>query len=221
MCAKQHDIRPRSKRDVPLREHQVELVLYTRRFWCRRCQKAFTESDKVCGRGKRTTLRVRECLGKAACSRLIAHIASEYEVGPRFVQECLEAVASTQLAKQGLSLDDSQKIPTPRFLGIDEFARRKGHRHDPILCDLDARRVLEISAGRTQVQVSALLDRRSSPDGVEAVSMDMSGSLREAMQLSFPRARIVADHFHVIQHIGKAVNTVLGRVAKTKAGKKA
>jgi hypothetical protein len=40
---------------------------------------------------------------------------------------------------RGLSLDEG---------GIDEFARRKGHRYDTILCDLDGRHVLEVSAGR-------------------------------------------------------------------------
>jgi transposase len=34
-------------------------------------------------------------------------------------------------------------------------------------------------------------------------------------------ARIVADHFHVIQHVGKAGNLVLGRWAKGEQGKKA
>ena len=36
MCVKRHDVRPRSKRDVPLGGHRVELVLYKRRFWCLR-----------------------------------------------------------------------------------------------------------------------------------------------------------------------------------------
>jgi transposase len=51
--------------------------------------------------------------------------------------------------------------------------------------------------------------------------MDMSESFRGAVQLCLPRARIVADHFHVIQHVGKAGNLVLGRLAKSEAGKKA
>lgn len=221
ICVKQHDVRQRIKRDVPLRGHRVELVLYKRRFWCMRCHKACTESDSACGRRKRTTVRLREEIGQQACSRPIMHVADQYEVGPRFVQGCLEAVASTQLAKGGLSLEESGSLPTPRFLGIDEFARRKGHRYDTILCDLDARKVLEVSAGRKKEEVASLLERLSNCDAVEAVSMDMSTTFREAVHLCLPRARIVAEHFHVIQHVGKAVNKVLGRWAKKEEGKQA
>lgn len=221
VCVKQHDVRPRSKRDVPLRGHRVELVLYKRRFWCLRCHKAFTESDSACGRRKRTTVRLREEIGQQACSRPLMHVANQYEVGPRFVQGCLEAVASTRLAKRGLSLEECGPLPTPRYLGIDEFARRKGHRYDTILCDLQAHQVLEVSAGRKKDEVVGVLERLSDCDGVEAVSMDMSTTFREAVQLCLPRARIVADHFHVIQHVNKAVNKVIGRWAKTEAGKQA
>ena len=221
ICVKQHDVRKRIKRDLPLRGHRVELVLYKRRFWCLRCHKAFTESDRACGRSKRTTVRLREEIGKQASSRPLMHVAAQYEVGPRFVQACLEAVASTQLAKRGLSLDETGPLPTPRYLGIDEFARRKGHRYDTILCDLDARKVLEVSAGRKKDEVASLLARLSDCDGVEAVSMDMSTTFREAVQLCLPRARIVADHFHVIQHVNKAVNKVIARWAKKEEGKQA
>ncbi len=221
VCVKHHDVRARIKRDVPLRGHRVELVLYKRRFWCLRCHKAFTESDRACGRYKRTTVRLREEIGQQACSRPLMHVATPYEVGPRFVQACLEAVASTHLAKRGLSLEESGPLPTPRYLGIDEFARRKGHCYDTILCDLEARQVLEVSAGRKKDEVACLLERLSNCDGVEAVSMDMSTTFREAVQLCLPRARIVADHFHVIQHVNKALNKVIGRWAKKQEGKAA
>ena len=77
---------PRAKRDVPRRRYLVELVLYKRRFWCIRCRKAFTESDRACGRYKRTPVRLREEIGQQASTRPIAHVASPYEVGPRFVR---------------------------------------------------------------------------------------------------------------------------------------
>lgn len=66
-------------------------------------------------------MRLREAIGQQAISRPIAHVAQEYGVGPRFVQACLEMVATPQLAERGLSLEESGPLPTPRFLGIDEF----------------------------------------------------------------------------------------------------
>jgi transposase len=221
MCVKQHDVRLRRKRDVPLRGHGVEMVLHKRRFRCLRCCRAFTESDRACGRRKRTTLRLREEIGQQASSRPIAHVARQYQVGPRFVQGCFEGVASTQLAKRGLSLEEGAPLPTPRYLGIDEFARRKGHRYDTILCDLEGRHGLEVSARRKKDEVTSLLERLCDCDAVEAVSMDMSRSFREAVQLCVPRARIVADHFHVIQHVGKALKQVIGGCATSVAGKQA
>jgi transposase len=146
-------------------------------------------------------------------------VAKQYQVGPRFVQACLETVVSRQLSKRGLSVQEGAKLPPPRYLGIDEFARRKGHCYDTILCDLETGQVLEVSAGRKKEEVRVLLERLSDCDTVEAVSMDMSRSFREAVQLCLPRARIVADHFHVIQHVGKAVKKVLRRWAKSAQGK--
>ena len=73
-------------------------------------------------------------IGKSASVKHTSHCTctSHYQVGPRFVQACLEAVASIQLAKRGLSLEQNAKLPTPRYLDIDEFARRKVHRYDTI-----------------------------------------------------------------------------------------
>jgi len=136
-------------------------------------------------------------------------------------QACLEEVAHSELAKRNLSLDETAPLPTPRYLDIDEFARRQGPPYDTILCDLDARQVLEVSAGRTTDEVSQLLDRLSNCDAVEAVSMDMSTTFREAVHLTLPHARIVADHFQVMQHGGLALKKVIGRHAKKETDKQA
>ncbi|HYX51003.1 MAG TPA: transposase family protein, partial [Ktedonobacteraceae bacterium] len=148
MCAKVHDTRLRRKRDRSLRDHQVVLVVQKRRFKCFACRRRFTEPDQACGRYRRTTVRLRQQIGQQASLQPIAHVARAFEVGPRFVQACLEMVAEPELAKRGLSVQESAMLPTPRYLGIDEYARRKGQRYDTILCDLERRKVLEVSAGR-------------------------------------------------------------------------
>ena len=221
ICVKVHDTRLRRKRDVAVRGYRVVLVLHKRRFKCFRCRRPFTEADSACGRSRHTTVRLREQIGQQAAGQPIAQVASAFEVGPRFVQQCLEAVACSQLEKRGLSLDETAALPTPRYLGMDEFARRKGHRYDTILCDLDKRQVLEVSAGRTKEDVVDLLERLDDCEAVQAVSMEMSTTFREAVQLCLPHARIVADHFHVIQHGNLALGKVFSHCAKSEAGKQA
>lgn len=163
-CVKIHDRRARKKRDMALREHQVELILYKRRFRCFSCQKSFTEPDTACGKKRRTTKRLREAIGKQASTQPVAHVAKASGVSHRLVQHCFEAAATQEIERKGLAVKEDQPLRTPRFLGIDEFATRKGHRYDTILCDLDARQVVEVSAGRKLEDVTALLERLCDPD---------------------------------------------------------
>lgn len=218
-CVKIHDTRPRKKRDSALREHRVELIVLKRRFRCLRCRKAFTEPDTACGWRRKTTARLREALGKQAYTQPISHVAAAAGVGSRFVQECFQTMALQELKGKGLNLDEQQPLDTPEFLGIDEYARRKGHCYDTVLCDLQARQVLEVSAGRKQDEVVTLLERLSEPEAVKAVSMDMSASYRPAVHLCLPKAQIVVDHFHVIQHVMKGFKKVLQSWAHKKEGK--
>jgi transposase len=227
VSAQQHDVRSRRKRDLAVGGWRVVLVLRKRRFRCRTCRRSFTEADRACGWRRRTTARLREQIGQQALGRPLSQVAAEYGAGPRFVQDCWTAAVAAQCAEEGRTLDETAPLPTPRFLGLDEFARRKGQRYDTILCDLgelDAegavtgRRVIEIAAGRAQEPVTRLLERLDDPDRVEAVSMDMSGSFRAAVELCLPRAVLVADHFHVVQHVGKALARVFGRCAATAEG---
>lgn len=98
-------------------------------------------------------------------------------------QECLEHVAQAELGKRGVSLDEQAKLSTPRFLGIDEYAPRKGQRYDTMLCELEHRHVLDVCAGRKQTGHVGLLERLSDCDAVEAGSQDMSETFRGAVQL--------------------------------------
>ncbi len=219
LCVKIHDTRERVKRDISLRSYPVRLIFSKRRFRCTTCRRTFTETDSVCGRYKRTTTRFREHLAKQACQQPIAHVAEQADVGPRFVQECFETLVEEQMTKEGRSVNETDKLPTPCFLGIDEFARRKGHHYDTIVCDLVNHTVLEISEGRKLEEVQKVLERLDNPDGVKAVSMDMSASFRPAVQLCLPKAQIVVDHFHVIQHVMKAFKKIVSSFAHKKEGK--
>jgi transposase len=218
VSAKVHDTRKRVKRDIQLRGYQVSLILYKRRFRCATCGRPFTESDSACGRYQRTTERFRDHIAKQACLRPLTHVAQEMQVGAGFVHACLCTWTEKKLEKKGRTLDEQGKLPTPQILGIDEFAMRRGHRYNTILCDLEGRDVLEVCEGRKKEEVVKLLERLSDPDIVKAVSMDMSASFRPAVAAALPKAQIVVDHFHVIQHVMKAFRKVLSSWAHRKEG---
>src|SRR5882762_19091 len=216
--SKVHDSRKRVKRDIQLRGYHVDLIVHKRRFRCATCRRPFTEADHACGRYQRTIERFRDHLAKQACQRPLTHVAQEMQVGAGFVHTCLCAWTEEKLEKKGRTLDERAKLPTPQILGIDEFARSIGHRYDTILCDLESRDVLEVCEGRKKEEVVNLLERLSDPDAVKAVSMDMSASFRPAVAAALPKAQIVVDHFHVIQHVMKAFRKVLSSWAHRKEG---
>jgi transposase len=196
----------------------MELILLKRRFRCDTCDTVFTEPDTVCGWRRRTTKRLRQHIGKQALTQPLSEVGSSLQVGSRFVQTCFQSVLQEELKHKGMPVDEEQTLPSPRFLGIDEFARRKGHIYDTILCDLVNRSVLEISEGRTLEAVCDLLGRLKDPSAVEAVSMDMSASFRPAVERCLPHAHIVVDHFHVIQHVMKAFRKTVSSWAHKKEG---
>lgn len=218
-CNKLHDTRARKKRDMALGAHRIELIVWKRRFHCLVCQKVFTERDTTCGWKRRTTVRLREAIGKQAYHLSVAHVAATYEVGARFVQACFEDVATKEIESKGGNVDETRALETPRFIGIDEFAVRKGIRYNTLLCDLEHRRVLDVHEGRTQGEVDALLKRLDTPQAVQAVSMDMSTSFRAAAKRCLPQAQVVVDHFHVMQHVMEAFRKVLSSWVNKKESK--
>ena len=56
----------------------------------------------------------------------MTHVAQEVQVGPRFVQTCLQTVVETKLQKKGRTLDEQAKLPTPRSWGSMNLPCEKG-----------------------------------------------------------------------------------------------
>lgn len=98
------------------------------------------------------------------------------------------------------------------YLGVDEKSIRKGHQYVTVLTDLDGRRIMEVSPGRTKASMLECLERLNSKQiaAVEAVSMDMWEPYRLAVEGHFPQPGpdIVHDRFHIISHANDALNEV-------------
>jgi transposase len=101
-----------------------------------------------------------------------------------------------------------------RALGIDEYSRRKGHRYNTILVDLDKGRPITTFKGRRAEDVVKWFNSRPQEelDRVEVVVLDMSKSYYSAIKEVFGDQVQVIDRFHIVKHAVDALDSVLRSV---------
>jgi len=106
-----------------------------------------------------------------------------------------------------------------RVLGVDEISVRKGHQqYALVLTDLERRCVLEVFDNRVQETFEAWLEGLSQQQqrAIKVVSMDMWNPYRYAVQRKLPKAKIVADRFHVVKQLNHQLN-LLRRILQREA----
>jgi transposase len=110
-----------------------------------------------------------------------------------------------------------------RAIGIDDYARRKGHRYNTSIIDLDKGRPIATFKGRRAEDVSAWFKSRpqSERDRVEVVVLDMSKTYASAIQELFGASVQVIDRFHVVQLAVDALDEGLRSVQKQLAPEEA
>jgi transposase len=191
----------RTLADLPCQGRRVILRPHVRRFRCTNaaCTKlAFTESLQSAAPYAPATNRLAQAhravgfaLGGEAGSRLSASLGTP--TGPDTLLRRVRQAGSVE-------------VPSPRVLGVDDFAFRKGPSYGTILVDLDRRRVIDLLPDREAATVAAWL--RGHP-GVEIVSRDRASAYSQAAREAAPDAMRVADRWHRLSNMRDALERVL------------
>ncbi len=190
--------------DLPWLGVAVRLELQTRRFFCTNTlctQHIFCERlPSVVARYARRTTRLNKAL------TFIGFMIGG-EAGARIAQE-LGMTSSPDTLIRRIRQSTPLATPTPRVLGVDDWAKRKGQTYGTILVDLERRRPIDLLPDREAATLAAWL---TAHPGVEVVSRDRFRAYQEGIASGAPTAVQVADRWHLLKNMTDALERWLNR----------
>lgn len=199
-----HSYYTRKVADLPWHGVPIRLHLRTRRFRCRNSlclTRIFCERlPRVVAHYGRKTVRLDDAL------RLIGFLLGG-EAGSRATLKLAMTVSPDTLLRR-VRAAVKPCAPTPRVLGVDDFAFRRGRRYGTILVDMERHRVIDLLPDREAATLNAWL--KAHP-GVEVVSRDRSPTYAAAINEGAPGAMQVADRFHLLMNVREALEKVMMR----------
>ena len=98
--------------------------------------------------------------------------------------------------------------PSPRIIGIDDWAWRKGQRYGTILVDLERSRVIDLLPDRDGATLQTWLNNH--PE-IEIISRDRSGAYAQAGGAAAPQAKQVADRWHLFKNLRETIEHLFDR----------
>ena len=193
---------------------RIQLDFEVRRVECRSCGKVKRERLEFLADNPFYTKRFAYYVGRRCRSTTIKDIAEELKLDWHAVKELDKQYMAAQLAKAGR--------PGPKVIGIDEISIRKRHTYRIVVSDLIRGRPIwfggqdrsEASMSEFYAWLGANQRRR-----IRLAVMDMWKPFRNATQAHTPQAAILFDKFHVLRHLGRALDTVRKREYARLTGK--
>ena len=176
-----------------------------RRVACLSCRKVKREKLDWLADNPRYAKRFAFFVGRRCRASTIKDVAQELHLDWHTVKELEKQYMREQLRRAG--------APRPKVIGIDEVSIRKGHTYRIVVSDLERRRPLWFG-GKDRSEESMdeffkwLGPKRAK--GIRLAVMDMWKPFRNSTlkEGNAPQASILFDKFHVMGHLGDALDTV-------------
>ena len=202
--ARVHSRYVRVLRDLPCCGRRVRVRLTVRRFRCGTpaCdRRTFVEQvPGVTGPHRQAVQRLETLLGAFAG-------ALGGQAGARLAGQAGMPVSGATLLRV-LARDEPASRPTPRVLGVDDWAWRRGQRFGTLLVDLEARRPVDLLPDRTSAGLAHWL--RAHP-GIAVVARDRSPEYARGVAEGAPTAVQVLDRWHLHRNVREVAERVLER----------
>jgi transposase len=182
---------------------RIYLDVEVRRVACRRCGRVKRERLPWLADTPGYTKRLAFAVGRRCRAASIQDVAKEFRLDWRTVKALETQYMRAQLDRAG--------TPAPRVIGIDEVSMRKGQTYRILVSDLVRHRPLwfggrdrtEASLAEFYAWLGPVKSRR-----IRLAVMDMWKAFRKATQQHAPQASILFDKFHVLRHLGEALDKV-------------
>jgi transposase len=199
-----HSRYKRQLAEEPAFGRRVRLQMTVRRFLCpdSRCpRQIFVEPlDGFAAKHARTTTRLAQ-------AHLAIGLALGGEAGARLAGKTAMPTSPDTLLRR-VKQARARSSPTPRLVGIDDWAWRKGQRYGTIVVDLETSEVIDLLPDRDAATVKVWLEAHP---GIELVSRDRASAYSQAATEAASKAQQVADRWHLLKNVREAVERLLER----------
>lgn len=200
-----HSYYDRTLADLSFGVRKVVLCLDVRRFFCvnRECKRTtFSEPlPNLAIRYARRTNQLHQALQDIAFD-------AGGEGGSRLAQNLHYGRISPDTLLRIIRHTSQDNNLTPRYLGVDDWAMKKGRKYGTILVDLERHAVVDLLPDRTSAVLETWL--KAHP-GVELITRDRSGSYSEGATRGAPNAIQVADRFHLLANLTDTLKHIIER----------